>query len=230
MLSRASLFFCNTLGTKLLICVGALVLLGVALSGPVAQAQTAKLPATVALAPTKPLWSELTALQQTALKPLETHWDFLTESHKRRWLALSRNYFSLSAEEQHTLHGRMTEWSALSGRERVQARLNFAEVKQLAPNERKAKWEAYQALSEEDKRKLADNAPLRPRSTAVPVRPVPAQKLVQVPTPPRKGEHAPRIELAPPVLTTPPVTVVPAPVPAPVIPMVRMTEQPSSAP
>lgn len=253
--------------------VGAWLMLGLALPTPAAQAQTAKSPNAViaapggsktdAAAPTKPLWSELTASQQTSLKPLETLWDTLGEAHKRRWLALSKNYSALSTAEQRTLHGRMSEWAALTGRQRVQARLNFAEVKQLAPNERKAKWEAYQALSEEDRRKLADKATVRPKSTAVPVRPVPAQKLVQVPPPPRKGEHGARIQLAPPVATgqrsaisgpgtpetapenqasnpavivppqpattTPPTPPTPSQAP-PVVPMIRMTEQPSSAP
>lgn len=241
--------------------VSAWLLIGVALPSVGAQAQIAKSPAAVSAAgagkvntptPAKPRWVELTPLQQTALKPLEMQWEDLGESQKRRWIALSRNYARLSAEAQRTLHGRMTEWATLSGRERVQARLNFAEVKQLAPNERKAKWEAYQALSEEDRRKLAEKAPVRPKSAAVPVRPVPAQKLVQVPPPPLKGEHGPRIELAPPkaapeaptqspVATMPSIAAAPvptaqmpapapAPAPAPVAPMVRMTEQPSSAP
>ena len=237
------------------------LLLGFALTG--VQGQTAN-PATAASSapvftktplstPSRPLWSELTNAQHASLKPLATRWDSLSEAHKRRWLALSKNYASLSTAEQHTLHGRMTEWAALTGRERVQARLNFAEVNQLAPDERTAKWETYQALSDEDKRKLADNASVRPRGAAVPVRPVAAQKLVQVPPPPRKGEHGPRIQLAPPAgigLTTSkpgvPDSVPAAPVPNPgvttsaatapvpispvTVPMVRMTDQPSSAP
>lgn len=278
MLSRAPDFSLKILSQKLLlkkrpclsniaIWAGAWLLTGIALPSVSAQAQIAKPPAAVSASgtgkvnnpvPSKPLWVELTPLQQAALKPLETHWENLGDSQKRRWLALSRNYSRMSAEDQRTLHGRMTEWATLSGRERIQARLNFAEVKQLSPDERKAKWEAYQALSEEDRRKLAEKAPVRPKSAAVPIRPVPAQKLVQVPPPPLKGEHGPRIELAPPAAanrqrtpqptppkavpeaqvpgpaTTPPSAATPpapaAPIQSPVIPMVRMTEQPSSAP
>lgn len=241
--------------------ISAWLLFGFALIG--AQGQTAN-PATAASSapvftktplstPSKPLWSELTNAQHASLKPLATRWDSLSEAHKRRWLALSKNYASLSAAEQHTLHGRMTEWAALTGRERVQARLNFAEVNQLAPDERTAKWETYQALSDEDKRKLADNASVRPKGAAVPVRPVAAQKLVQVPPPPRKGEHGPRIQLAPPAgvgittskpvvqdsapaspapnsgMTTPAATA-PGPISPVTVPMVRLTDQPSSAP
>ena len=241
--------------------ISACLLFGFALIG--AQGQTTSPAAaassttvftkTVPLTPSRPLWSELTNAQHASLKPLATRWDNLSEAHKRRWLALSKNYANLSPEEQHTLHGRMTGWAALTGRERVQARLNFAEVNQLAPDERKARWETYQALSDEDKRRLADNASIRPRGAAVPVRPVAPQKLVQVPPPPGKGEHGPRIQLAPPAgigLTTSkpgvPDSAPAAPVPNPgvttsaatasvpispaTVPMVRMTDQPSSAP
>jgi hypothetical protein len=104
----------------------------------------------------------------------------------------------MSADDQSTLHSRMIEWAALSNQQRTQARLNFAEVKRIPADERKAKWEQYQALSEEEKRKLAERAPAKPRGAAVPVRPVSSQKLVPVPTVTPAGQHTPRILLAPP--------------------------------
>jgi len=246
--------------------IGACLLLGIVLAEahgqtarPAASTSSDNHPAkTPAPAPFKPLWSELTSAQQASLKPLATLWDNLGEAHKRRWLALAKNYSSLSSTEQNTLHGRMTEWAALTGRQRMQARLNFAEVNQLAPDERKAKWETYQALSDEDKRKLADNASVRPKGAAVPVRPVAVEKLVQVPPPPRKGEHGPRIQLAPPTAigqnlpkpgtskpgasetmpaapspspgVSPSATVVPGSTSATAAPTIRMTEQPAPAP
>ena len=185
-----------------------------------------------AVSTTRPLWSELTAEQQQALKPLSVHWNTLNVGQKRKWLALSRNYASMSAEDQSTLHSRMIEWAALSNQQRAQARLNFAEVKRISPDERKVKWEQYQALSEEEKRKLAERAPPKPRGAAIPVRPVSSQKLVPVPAVTPAGQHTPRILLAPPppavpatilvaspperapAITTPAVSVTPAP-PAP---------------
>lgn len=151
-----------------------------------------------AVSPTKPLWSELTAEQQQALKPLIPHWNTLNSGQKRKWLVLSRNYASMSADDQVTLHSRMIEWAALSNQQRAQARLNFAEVKRIPADERKVKWEQYQALSEEEKRKLAESAPAKPRGAAIPVRPVSAQKLVPVPAVTPSGQHTPRILLAPP--------------------------------
>ena len=171
-----------------------------------AQASTsssASHPSTSKVAPaTKPHWSELTAEQQQALQPLASHWHTLSTGHKRKWLALSRNYANMSADDRTTLHSRMIEWAALSNQQRAQARLNFAEVKSVPADERKAKWEQYQALSEEEKRRLAERAPVKPRGAAVPVRPVPAQKLVAVPAVTPAGQHTPRILLAPPASAT----------------------------
>jgi hypothetical protein len=152
---------------------------------------------------TKPYWSELTAEQQHALQPLASHWHTLNAGHKRKWLALSRNYANMSADDQTTLHSRMIEWAALSNQQRAQARLNFAEVKRVPADERKAKWEQYQALSEEEKRRLAERAPAKPRGAAIPVRPVPARKLVTVPAVTPAGQHTPRIMLAPPASPLP---------------------------
>ena len=117
------------------------------------RAQLKEAPAAASVPPTKqvvskPMWRDLSARQQRALQPLAPVWDGLNEPHKRKWLAVSRNYASLSEADQSVMHSRMTEWAALSNQERAQARLNFAEVKQVPADERKAKWEAYQALSE----------------------------------------------------------------------------------
>jgi hypothetical protein len=174
-----------------------------AAAGPAAAAGPKAVPTT------KPLWSELTAEQQQALKPLVPHWNTLNAGQKRKWLALSRNYATMSADDQVTLHSRMIEWAALSNQQRAQARLNFAEVKRLPADERKVKWEQYQALSEEEKRKLAERAPIKPRGAAIPVRPVSSQKLVPVPAVTPPGQHTPRIVLAPsPTPTAAPATTI----------------------
>jgi hypothetical protein len=150
----------------------------------------------------KPLWRELTLRQQRALEPLAANWDELTEAHKLKWLAMSRNYAELSPTEQETLHSRMTDWSRLSNQQREQARQNFAAVKQVPPDVRKAKWEAYQALSEEEKRQLAANAkPAQAPGAAAPLRPG-SQKFAPVPVA-LDGKPGPRIQLAPPAKATP---------------------------
>ena len=131
----------------------------------------------------RPAWRELTTDQQQALHPLAPVWDQLSEQHKRKWLALSRNHARLSPAEQAIQHSRMTEWATISQRERARARFNFAEVKQFPADERKAKWEAYQALSADEKRQLAERAPPRPPGVAPTISPVPARKLAPVTIP-----------------------------------------------
>ncbi|HWI80511.1 DUF3106 domain-containing protein [Ramlibacter sp.] len=129
---------------------------------------------------TTPLWRELKPAEQQALAPLAGSWDTLSLAQKRKWLALSQNFSKLSPDEQAKLHSRMTEWVALSPQQRTLARLNFGVSKQLSPDEKKAKWEAYQALAPEEKRKLAASAP-KPPVTAAAIHPVPADKLATVP-------------------------------------------------
>ncbi|WP_083745236.1 DUF3106 domain-containing protein [Variovorax sp. KK3] len=194
---------------------GAVVLIalaGLAACPAGAQSSKAEPGAAVASRPiaSKPLWRDLSSRQQRALEPLAPHWDTLTEPHKRKWLALSRNYADLSTDEQQILHSRMTAWAQLSNQERSQARFNFAEVKQVPADERKAKWEAYQALSEDEKRELASRAVPRPGAAAA-IRPVPAQKLAPLPSLASDGSHTPRIQLTPPA---PVVTRLPAVIPA----------------
>jgi hypothetical protein len=75
----------------------------------------------------------------------------------------------------------MNEWVTLSPQQRAQARLNFARTKelskQLTPEEKKAKWQTYQALSPEEKQKLAAKASPKPVGAATAVKPVAPQKL-----------------------------------------------------
>lgn len=166
----------------------------------------------------KPLWTELTPDQQNALRPLAPSWNGMAEGHKRKWLAISQNFRSLSPDEQAKLQTRMTEWAALSPQQRTQARLNFAEAKRLPADERKAKWEAYQALSPEEKRKLAAGAPKKTPPTAAAVRPIPPQKLAKVPRATATARE-PRIAAGPmqpqhPVVSVPTSAPVASPAPA----------------
>ena len=83
------------------------------------------------------------------------------------------------------MHSRMNEWVALSPEQRAEARLNFGKTKelskQLTAEEKKAKWETYQALSAEEKQKLAAKALPRPIGAAPAVKPVASQKLTTLP-------------------------------------------------
>jgi hypothetical protein len=161
-------------------------------SGPPSLASPRKAPA---LRDTHPTWSELSRDQKHALKPLAQVWPSLSELHKRKWLVLSQNFSELSVQEQHKLQERMSDWTSLTAQERAQARLHFAEVQQLPGDERRAKWEAYQALSDEQRRKLADDILLTPpRGAAVASRPVAPSKLTQPPAPKPDQALQPRID------------------------------------
>lgn len=129
----------------------------------------------------KPAWQDLTLEQQASLKPLAANWNGLDESHKRKWLAIASSYPTLAPIEQAKLHSRMTEWVTLSRQQRIQARLNFAQSKQLTPTQKAATWQAYQALSPEEKKKLATSATPKPVGAAAAVKPVLPQKLTTVP-------------------------------------------------
>ncbi len=129
----------------------------------------------------KPSWSKLTPAQQVALMPLASAWSGISEGQKRKWIALSQNYPALSDAERTTLHGRMTEWAALSPEQRNQARLNFAQTKQLSTEEKKTQWKAYQALSAEQKKQLASGAHPKAIGAAPAVAPSASNKLAAVP-------------------------------------------------
>jgi hypothetical protein len=117
-------------------------------------------------------------------------------AHQRKWLALSENFSKLNVAEQQILHSRMREWAALSTRQRAQARLNFGEAKQVSAADKKALWEAYQALPPDEKKKLAADAKPKPPTTAAAVKPVAKQKLATLPTP-APDARAPRIAAGP---------------------------------
>lgn len=142
----------------------------------------------------RPTWTELTPMQQQALKPLASSWNAINEGQKRKWLEISKNYPSLPPEGQATMHSRMNDWVMLSPQQRAQARLNFGKTKelsgQLTPEEKKAKWETYQALSAEEKQKLAAKASPKPTGAATAVKPVAPQKLAAVP--PHTNKPAPK--------------------------------------
>lgn len=158
---------------------------------PVAPKPAASKPTVAAVKPpapaaaSKPAWTDLTAPQQQALKPLAATWNSISEQQKRKWLEVSKNYPALAPADQITMHSRMNEWVAMSPQERAVARLNFAKTKelskQLTPDEKKAKWETYQALTPEEKAKLAAKASPKPTGAATAVKPVPTQKLAVTP-------------------------------------------------
>jgi hypothetical protein len=145
----------------------------------------------VPAAPELGTWQSLRKRQKLALAPLAEDWHELTAQQRQKWLALSRNFFELSDEEQLTLHSRMQEWAALSPRQRSQARFHFNATQSLSAQDKRAQWEAYQALSDQEKHKLSSGpkppvksaarsfAPPNTRLVSPPLLPVNATRAVQ---------------------------------------------------
>jgi hypothetical protein len=129
-------------------------------------------------------WGELTTAQQTALQPLQTQWAKMSPDHQRKWLEISKNHARMSPSQQEAMQARMTEWAQMSPDKRAQVRLNFVQAqeasKTLSAEEKRARWEAYQALSPEEKRKLARPTPAA-KSAAPAITPVSPQRLTELP-------------------------------------------------
>lgn len=187
-----------------------------------------------------PRWTELSTPQKEALYPLADRWSVLSEGQKRNWLNLAAGFHALSEDEQAKMLARITDWASLSTQQRSQARLNYAAASRLPADSRRARWEAYQALSAEEKKRLAAKAAPRPTGAATTVRPVSPKKLARVPAatnappavpnppkiqPPAEFHSPQALPVPPPVVVqTSPVTI-PSALPAPLPPLA-----PTSAP
>ncbi|MEP7101740.1 MAG: DUF3106 domain-containing protein [Burkholderiales bacterium] len=122
--------------------------------GPTSAAKTLTKPA----AEQGARWSELKPAQQASLKPLEREWPGIDSRSKQKWLELSSRFSKLTPDEQARVQERMGEWAKLTPRERGEARMHFQEAKQLPPQDRQARWKAYEALSPEQKQQFAARA------------------------------------------------------------------------
>jgi len=144
----------------------------------------APLPADAAISKTppaannKPRWQDLTVSQQKALAPLAERWADMPLVSKRKWLEISKTFDKLSSAEQEKSHLRMSEWVALSRKERTQARLTFVDSKSMDAQQKAAHWQAYQELSDEEKRKLAQASQIKPTG-ATTVKPQANNKLAE---------------------------------------------------
>lgn len=122
------------------------------------------LPAPAQLKPPAPLmpapdWSGLTPDQQLALAPLQKDWNGLDATRRSKWLEIAPRFAALPPQARERLHERMRAWVSLSPAERQQARAGYQWAKRINKSgNREAKWEAYQALSPEQRHELAAKA------------------------------------------------------------------------
>jgi hypothetical protein len=132
-------------------------------------------------APTSRAWRQLTPLQRQALAPLGAQWGALTPLQQNKWLNISKNFTQLPVADQVTMHSRMADWVDLSPQQRNLARLNFNQMQKLPKEDKKAKWEAYQALPAEEKRLLSASTASPAKSAAPTIKPLEAHRQVQTP-------------------------------------------------
>jgi hypothetical protein len=157
--------------------------------------------------PVGPSWQALSAQQRSALAPLQNDWASIDGPRKAKWLELANRYPRMAPDEQRRMHDRMGEWARLSPQDRARARLTFQEAKQLPNQERQERWQAYQALPENQRRALAKQA-TAPRSSDASDKPPPerAAKRNMVTNPSLSGKGvrpvAPTVVQAAPGATT----------------------------
>lgn len=115
-------------------------------------------------------WASLTPAQRAALQPLQRDWSRIEPARQQKWLEVANRFPSLPADEQQRMQQRMADWSRLTPEERGKARLNYRQTRQLTPEELQARWQAYQALPADQKRRLAERGEAPPNPARKPER------------------------------------------------------------
>ena len=103
-------------------------------------------------------WHLLSARQQLALQPLQKDWSTLSSDRQQKWLEVAARMPTMTADERSRIQERMAEWARMTPYQRGQARLQFQEVRQLQAEDRQARWEAYLALTDDERTALAGQA------------------------------------------------------------------------
>ncbi len=112
-------------------------------------------------------WEGLKPEQQKILAPLESDWDYMLPESRKKWIQVANLYPKMNEADQQRLQSRMTGWSNLSQKDRRLARENYLSSLKF-PAEKKAEaWSAYQKLSDEQKKKLAQAEVNKKKPTAV---------------------------------------------------------------
>ena len=163
--TRAGLFAAASVLT-----LATLGLLGSLVWHPPAQANTSGHAPTAGVSGAPSDWEQLSAAQRKALAPLATQWASLAPSSRVKWVEVARRFDHLAPAEQARLQARMSSWAALPSDRRGEARLRYQQSRQLPADQRQQKWQAYQALSSEEKQDLGRQAQRRSKPVMLPDR------------------------------------------------------------
>jgi hypothetical protein len=113
-----------------------------------------------------PTWTSLSRAQQSVLAPLQRDWATIEPSRKQKWLEVARRFPQMPEAERQRIQERMAEWARMTPSERGRARLQFQETRQISAEDRQARWEAYRALPEDERKALAQQARKAPPAPA----------------------------------------------------------------
>lgn len=103
-------------------------------------------------------WSSLSPAQQQVLAPLQREWATIDAGRREKWIEVASKFPTMPADERARVQARMSDWARMTPAQRAAARQQFQEVKQLPAEERQERWNAYQALSPEERGQLAQRA------------------------------------------------------------------------
>ena len=86
-------------------------------------------------------------------------------------MEVAARFPAMPVADQQRVQERMAEWARMSPVERGRARLSYQESKQFSPEQKQARWEAYQALPDDERKALAErnrrpDEPARPAGVA----------------------------------------------------------------
>jgi hypothetical protein len=118
-------------------------------------------------------WGALSPAQRQALEPLRDDWSRLSPDQQQKWLAIANRFGSLPPDERQRLQRRMDNWVQMSPGQRDLARQNYQEAQRYGDDDRRARWEAYQALPPERRNELARGAQADDRRSPPPPRRAP---------------------------------------------------------
>ena len=130
---------------------------GIAFGQPLAEVSRTPVLASTASQGQVP-WASLTAQQRRELQQLQKVWPALSADRQQKWLEVAARMPLMTNEERGRVRERMFDWAQMTPAQRGQARLQFQEVRQWPADDRQAKWEAYLALTDDERTALAGQA------------------------------------------------------------------------
>ena len=81
-------------------------------------------------------WTQLTTMQQEALRPLAVQWDSLPTKLQKNLLNTTKHYPQLSLDQKRRFQSRLEKWSKLTPEQREHARNKYKVISKAPPEKR----------------------------------------------------------------------------------------------